>query len=99
MRAIYEVKVYNELGVCNAYATVHVIMINLLFVCTVVGFLNTTFSGVEQGPGHSVPVGYRKGSGTNLVFNVGSTPGTASESNSCMHCSSVINFELICYQL
>ena len=47
----------------------------------VVGFLNASFSGVEQGPGHSVPVGYLKGgtiAGQNLVFNVESTPGTAS---------------------
>ena len=47
----------------------------------VVGFLNASFSGVEQGPGHSVPVGYLKGgiiAGQNLVFNVQSTPGTAS---------------------
>ena len=42
----------------------------------VVGFLNNSFSGVEQGPGHSVPVGYRKGSGSNLVFNVGNIPGS-----------------------
>ena len=49
----------------------------------VVGFLNATFSGVEQGPGHVVPVGYLKG-GTvaqqNLEFDVKSIPGTASES-------------------
>ena len=49
---------------------------------TVVGFLNTSFSGVEQGPGHLVPVGYLKGgtvAGQNLVFNVENTPGSASE--------------------
>ena len=49
---------------------------------TVVGFINASFSGVEQGPGHSVPVGYLKGgtiAGQNLVFDVTSTPGTASE--------------------
>ena len=48
----------------------------------VVGFLNASFSGFEQGPGHSVPVGYLKGgtvAGENLVFNVGNIPGTASE--------------------
>ena len=27
----------------------------------VVGFLNASFSGVEQGPNHLVPVGYLKG--------------------------------------
>ena len=42
----------------------------------VVGFLNNSFSGVEQGPVHSVPVGYKKGSGQNLVFNVRSIPGS-----------------------
>ena len=49
---------------------------------SVVGFINASFSGVEQGPGHSVPVGYLKGgtiAGQNLVFDVRSTPGTASE--------------------
>ena len=49
---------------------------------TVVGFINASFSGVEQGPGYSVPVGYLKGgtiAGQNLVFDVTSTPGTASE--------------------
>ena len=53
-----------------------------MYVCTVVGFFNATYSGVEQGPGHSVPVGYIKGAeaaNQNLVFNVISTPGTASE--------------------
>ena len=49
---------------------------------TVVGFLNASFSGGEQGPGYSVPVGYLKGgtvAGQNLVFDVENTPGTASE--------------------
>ena len=49
---------------------------------SVVGFLNASFSGPEQGPGHSVPVGYLKGgtiAGQNLVFDVVSTEGTASE--------------------
>ena len=49
---------------------------------SVVGFLNASFSGAEQGPGHSVPVGYLKGgtiAGQNLVFDVTDTPGTASE--------------------
>ena len=49
---------------------------------SVVGFLNASFSGLEQGPGHSVPVGYLKGgtvAGQNLVFDVRSTQGTASE--------------------
>ena len=47
---------------------------------SVVGFLNASFSGVEQGPGHSVPVGYLKGgtiAGQNLIFDVTSIPGTA----------------------
>ena len=49
---------------------------------SVVGFINASFSGPEQGPGHSVPVGYLKGgtiAGQNLVFDVISTEGTASE--------------------
>jgi hypothetical protein len=48
----------------------------------VVGFLNTSLSGVEQGLPLSVPVAYQKGGQVaekNLVFNVESTPGTASE--------------------
>ena len=52
---------------------------------SVVGFINASFSGPEQGSGHSVPVGYLKGgtiAGQNLVFNVSSTEGTASELNS-----------------
>ena len=65
---------------------------------TVVGFLNASFSEVEQGPGHSVPVGYLKGgtvAGQNLVFDVENTPGTASEFT--IICSSLINFDdLIC---
>ena len=50
----------------------------------VVGFFHDSFSGVEQGPGHSVPVGYLKGgqvAGQNLVFDVINTLGTASESH------------------
>ena len=49
---------------------------------SVVGFFNTTFSGVEQGFPHWVSVGYLKGgtiAGQNLVFDIRSTPGTASE--------------------
>ena len=49
---------------------------------SVVGFIDASFSGVEQGPGHSVPVGYLKGgtiAGQNLVFDVRNTPDTASE--------------------
>ena len=49
---------------------------------SVVGFTDPSFSGPEQGPGHSVPVGYLKGgpiAGQNLVFDVTDAPGTASE--------------------
>jgi hypothetical protein len=49
---------------------------------SVVGFLNTSFSGPEQGPDHLVPVGYLKGgtvTGQNLVFDVRCAGGTASE--------------------
>ena len=65
-------------GFCNYHT-----QSTLDYVCmlVVVGFLSTTFSGVEQGPGHSVPVGYLKGgtiAGQNLVFDVRTTPGTAS---------------------
>ena len=41
-----------------------------------------SFTGVEQGPGHTVQAGYQKGAaqaGENLSFNVVDTPGTASE--------------------
>ena len=51
----------------------------------VVGFFSASFSGVEQGPNHLVPVGYLKGGQvagqTDLVFNVTNIPGTASEFN------------------
>ena len=49
---------------------------------SVVGFINASFSGLEQGSDHSVPVGYLKGgiiAGQNLIFDIRSTPGTASE--------------------
>ena len=49
---------------------------------TVVGFLNASFSGVEQETSHIVPVGYLKGgvvAGRDMVFDVTNTPGTASE--------------------
>ena len=48
----------------------------------VFGFLQDSFSGIEQGPGHMVEVGYQKGAeqaGVNLILNVMSIPGTASE--------------------
>ncbi len=46
------------------------------------GFLQDSFVGTEQGPGYMVEVGYQKGADvaqTNLVLDVVSTPGTASE--------------------
>ena len=49
---------------------------------TVVGFLNASFSGVEQETSHIVPVGYLKGgvvAGQDMIFDVTNTPGTASE--------------------
>ena len=52
-----------------------------IYVNVVVGFFKDSFSGVEQGPGHSVQVGYKKGADVarqNLRFTVQSTPGTAS---------------------
>ena len=51
---------------------------------TVVGFLNASFSGVEQETSHIVPVGYLKGgvvAGRDMIFDVTNTPGTASEYN------------------
>ena len=55
----------------------------LLYVnIAVVGFLNASFSGFEQGLPQSVTVAYLKGgqvAAENLVFNVENTPGTASE--------------------
>ena len=53
-----------------------------LFSFLVFGFLNDSFTGVEQGQSHSVQVGYRKGADSaqaNLVLNVRHTEGTASE--------------------
>ena len=50
----------------------------------VVGFIDASFSGFEQGPSYSVPVGYLKGgtvAGQNLVFDIRTIPGTASEYN------------------
>ena len=50
----------------------------------VVGFINTTFSGVERGRSHLIQVGYQKGATIarqNFLFNVQDTPGTASEFN------------------
>ena len=52
------------------------------FFIIVFGFFNDSFVGVEQGQGHTVQAGYLKGAafaGTNLVFTVMDTPGTASE--------------------
>ena len=71
-------------------------------MCTVVGFINATFSGVEQGPGHSVPVGYQKGAAIarqNLVFTVENTPGTASEFARIGGYIYSLVIELIYYQL
>ena len=51
-------------------------------LCLVLGFFQDSFSGIEQGPGHSVQVGYQKGAQVfrqNLVFRVLNTPDTASE--------------------
>jgi hypothetical protein len=59
-----------------------IILLYYSYENSVVGFLNASFTGFEQGPGHSVPVGYLKGgtiAGQNLVFDVRSTQGTASE--------------------
>ena len=58
------------------------IVFSFLHENSVVGFINSSFSGQEQGPGHLVPVGYLKGgtiAGQNLVFDVTDSPGTASE--------------------
>ena len=54
-----------------------------MYYYSVFGFLNASFSGVEQGRDHSLPVGYLKGASQgpsrNIPFNVINTPGTASE--------------------
>ena len=45
------------------------------------GWLNDSITGVEQGPGISIPVGYQKGAAQaaqNLIFNVVDQPGTTS---------------------
>ena len=58
-------------------------ILHILYYYSVFGFLNASFSGVEQGPGHSLPVGYLKGASQgpsrNIPFDVTNTPGTASE--------------------
>ena len=58
-------------------------MRGFIFINNIVfGFFNDSFVGVEQGQGHTVQAGYQKGAqsaGTNLVFDVTNTPGTASE--------------------
>ena len=44
------------------------------------GWFNDSITGVEQGPGISIPVGYQKGAAQvaqNLVFDVIDQPGTA----------------------
>ena len=54
----------------------------------VVGFLNASFSGLEQERPQSVPVAYLKGGQVaeqNLTFNVENTPGTASEFYTIRH--------------
>lgn len=51
------------------------------FITAVFGWLQESFSGIEQGPAHALQAGYRKGKETaaqNLVFNVTNLPGTAS---------------------
>ena len=48
----------------------------------VFGFVQDSFTGVEQGLGHMVQAGYQKGAEQavqNLIFDVVDTPGTASE--------------------
>ena len=48
------------------------------------GFINDSFTGKEQGEGHRVQVGYRKGADIgqkNLRFSVWDTAGTACESS------------------
>ena len=62
---------------CNS-----IVCILTIFDSTVFGFFQDSFIGLEQGPGHSVQVGYQKGAqvaAQDLAFNVVSTPGTASE--------------------
>ena len=52
----------------------------ILFCSTVYGWFNDSITGVEQGAGISIPVGYQKGAtqaAQNLVFNVIDQPGTA----------------------
>ena len=46
-----------------------------------IGWFQESFTGIEQGPGHVIQAGYRKGRETaarNLIFNVTNIPGTAS---------------------
>ena len=53
----------------------------ILLSFTVYGWFNDSLTGVEQGPGISVPVGYQKGAAQarqNFVFNIIDQPVTAS---------------------
>ena len=45
---------------------------------TVYGFFQDTFVGIEQGASHMLQVGYQKGGAQSLLFNVVTSPGTAS---------------------
>ena len=45
------------------------------------GWFSDSFTGIEQGPGFSIPVGYQKGAAQaaqNFVFGVADQPVTAS---------------------
>ena len=53
-----------------------------MYTILVFGFLQDTFTGVEQPQRHLVQVGYQKGANIirqNFQFNVGHTAGTARE--------------------
>ena len=51
----------------------------IIMMLLVFGFLQDSFTGMERRLGHTVPVGYRKGTGEDIDFDVLDTEGTASE--------------------
>ena len=60
-----------------------------IMLCIVLGFLSTTFSGVEQGPPHLVQVGYQKGgqiARKGLPFDIVYIGGTASKFVAIFNC-------------
>lgn len=67
---------------CICTESYHTVIVFWPFCAIVFGFLQDSYSGIEQEPAHMVEVGYQKGAeqvGASLILNVVSVPGTASE--------------------